>query len=151
MSKGCFKTSNEQLLYTTIHNTMASDVCWNNLPSVVLLEIFKRISHEERLNASSTCKEWRKALFFPNFWRELSINIYSKNDKYAVERCQFFTRSFISSLRNIKIIFSYKNVYFSQVVNILSKLSGNRQVQKLYLFCFEEPTWHPNLRLVSHF
>lgn len=128
--------------------TMASVVCWNNLPSVVLLEIFKMISHEERINASTTCKEWRKALFFPNFWRDLSINVYSKNDKYAVERCQFFTKSFISSLRNVRIIFSYKKNYLSQVAEVLSKLSGNRQMKKLFLFGFGKSTSNPNLRLL---
>ena len=127
---------------------MASIVCWNNLPSVVLLEIFKMISHEERINASTTCKEWRKALFFPNFWRDLSINIYSKNDKYAVERCQFFTRSFISYLRTVRIIFSYKKNYLSQVAEVLSKLSGNRQMKKLFLYGFGKSSVNPNLRLI---
>lgn len=125
---------------------MASVVCWNNLPSVVLLEIFKMISHEERISASTTCKEWRKALFFPNFWRDLSIKIYSKNDKYAVERCQFFTRSFISSLRNVRIIFSYKKTYLFQLGEVLSKLSENRQMRKLFLYGFGKSSTNHNTR-----
>ncbi|KAK6624779.1 hypothetical protein RUM44_011639 [Polyplax serrata] len=125
---------------------MASVVCWNNLPSVVLLEIFKMISHEERINASTTCREWRKALFFPNFWRDLTIKVYSKNDRYAVERCQFFAKSFLLSLRNVRIIFSYKKSYLMQVTEVLCKLSENRQVKKLFLFGFgKSSTTDPNL------
>ncbi|KAL0279153.1 UNVERIFIED_CONTAM: hypothetical protein PYX00_000767 [Menopon gallinae] len=125
---------------------MASDVCWNNLPSVVLLEIFKRITHQERIHASATCKEWRKALFFPNFWREISINIYSKTDKYAIERCQFFTRSFMSSLRSIKIIFTYEKHYLMQLCEIITKLAGNGQMLRLHLYGFgKKPRWNQNV------
>lgn len=49
---------------------------WNNLPSVVIYDVFQLLTNkQDLLNASSTCKNWRSCIFHPKLWPIKSITI----------------------------------------------------------------------------
>lgn len=110
---------------------MAEKSNWNNLPSVVLLEIFKRLSSSDRISASSTCKQWRRTLFCSNFSPDLSL-YYSENEN-QLKRAQFFVTSFLTSCRSVAFIFSDYPKYLKQLSEAFDILGENHLVQEIHI------------------
>lgn len=54
---------------------------WNNLPSIIIVEIFSFLSLKDRLRASSVCKAWRNNLFHPKLWRKVVFQLNSCDNK----------------------------------------------------------------------
>ncbi|GFR33117.1 f-box only protein 33 [Trichonephila clavata] len=54
---------------------------WNNLPSIIIVEIFSFLNLKDRLNASSVCKAWRNNLFHPKLWRKVVFQLNSCDNK----------------------------------------------------------------------
>ncbi|KFM74832.1 F-box only protein 33, partial [Stegodyphus mimosarum] len=54
---------------------------WNNLPSIIIVEIFSFLTVKDRLNASSVCKAWRNNLFHPKLWRKVVFQLNSCDNK----------------------------------------------------------------------
>lgn len=54
-----------------------SKLDWNNLPLVILSNVFNYLSSTDRLNASSTCSSWRNAIFNSTLWpqKHLKVNL----------------------------------------------------------------------------
>lgn len=79
-------------------------ICWNSLPSLVLHQIFKNLSPESRQAASSTCKNWRSALYHPLFWQNYDLKITTKHNsindvKSKVEYINSFIVPLVQSIR----------------------------------------------------
>lgn len=54
---------------------MAVNYSWNNLPSVVIYDVFQFLDKQDLLNASTTCRNWRACLFHPKIWPIKSMTI----------------------------------------------------------------------------
>ncbi|XP_046613304.1 uncharacterized protein LOC124301844 [Neodiprion virginianus] len=75
MSKGCWKfDGNDQALYIDIEED-SDDVrqrtvysCWNDLPDILLEEIFSYLTIRERYYASLVCKSWYHAFKLQRVW-----------------------------------------------------------------------------------
>lgn len=73
-------------------------VDWRALPSDVVVEIFSKLPHQDRLSASVVCKSWRKCLFDASLWHDylLKVSIYSNEErlkaKYLTETCGKYVR-----------------------------------------------------------
>lgn len=52
---------------------------WNNLPSVILCNIYSYLSTNDRLHASSTCGSWRNIIYHLSLWprKDLRVNLCS--------------------------------------------------------------------------
>ncbi|CAL1285883.1 unnamed protein product [Larinioides sclopetarius] len=77
---------------------------WNNLPSIIIVEIFSFLSLRDRLNASSVCKAWRNNLFHPKLWRKVVFQLNSCDNKtvnqsngarFLAKHCGRFVREVI--------------------------------------------------------
>lgn len=107
--------------------------CWDSLPSVILLEIFSYLPQCSRLRASQVCKNWRYALFHPSFWKKIT---FSLKDEDSVAWARFLVSCFGLSVQDVTISCETSGVYVKEAVNLIKKLSNNRQLRKLFL----EPT-----------
>ncbi|XP_042911886.1 F-box only protein 33 [Parasteatoda tepidariorum] len=86
---------------------------WNNLPSIIIVEIFSLLSVKDRLNASSTCKAWRGNLFHPKLWRKVVFHLNScdnpktvnnnQNDgaRFLSKRCGHFVQEVVIELNSL--------------------------------------------------
>ena len=52
-----------------------NSITWNNLPSVVIYDVFQFLGKQDLLNASTACKNWRACLFHPKIWPIKSMTI----------------------------------------------------------------------------
>ncbi|XP_011139498.1 F-box only protein 33 isoform X2 [Harpegnathos saltator] len=107
---------------------------WDNLPSVILQEIFSYLSHESRIKASQVCRNWRYTLFHPSFWRKISFVF---KDEDSVSWVRFMADCFALSVHEATIRWDISSRRYidcmSETYNLLKKLSYNRQLRKLFL------------------
>lgn len=103
--------------------------CWNNLPSVILQEIFSYLTHENRIRASQVCKNWRYALFHPSFWKKITFVL---KDEDSISWARFLADRFGLSLHEATIK-CYVIGEVTELSTLLKKLSSNRQLRKLFL------------------
>ncbi|KYM95761.1 F-box only protein 33 [Cyphomyrmex costatus] len=105
---------------------------WDNLPAVILQEIFSYLSHETRIRASQVCKNWRYTLFHPNFWKKI---IFVFRDKDSILWTRFLANRFALSVHEATIRWDIsRNINcLGETYRLLQKLSHNRQLRKLFL------------------
>uniref|UniRef100_A0A131XUJ6 Putative f-box n=1 Tax=Ixodes ricinus TaxID=34613 RepID=A0A131XUJ6_IXORI len=102
------------------------------LPSVVLVEIYKHLSFEDRLRASSTCRAWRDCLFHPRFWTSLTVRLGRKRNKWR--RAEFLARKCGRFVRHFELEFDCSSGQIvSQCIAVLTLLGDNRQLASLSL------------------
>ncbi|CAN7992814.1 unnamed protein product [Ixodes hexagonus] len=102
------------------------------LPSVVLVEIYKRLSFQDRLRASSTCRAWRDCLFHPRFWTSLTIRLGRKRNNWR--RAEFLARKCGRFVRHFTLEFDCSSAQIvSQCIAVLGLLGDNRQLVSLCL------------------
>ncbi|KAF3423071.1 hypothetical protein E2986_09938 [Frieseomelitta varia] len=103
---------------------------WNNLPSIILQEIFSYLPYNCRLQASQVCKNWRYALFHPHFWKKITF-VLKDEDTITWTRC--LASNFELSVQEVTIICDISNYCAKETLALLKKLSCNRQLRKLFL------------------
>ncbi|XP_058810849.1 F-box only protein 33 [Phymastichus coffea] len=103
---------------------------WDNLPSVILLEIFTYLPHENRIQASQVCRNWRYTLFHPSFWKKITFNL-TDSDSILWSRC--LSNWFKFSVQEVTIRCESSNAFVREALYVLQKLSENRQLRKLFL------------------
>ncbi|KAL0122125.1 hypothetical protein PUN28_007119 [Cardiocondyla obscurior] len=105
---------------------------WNNLPTVILQEIFSYLSHETRIRASQVCKNWRCTLFHPNFWKKITFVL---RDQDSVMWARFLANRFALSVHEATIRWHIPRSIncLSETCKLLKKLGQNRQLKKLFL------------------
>ncbi|RZF41356.1 hypothetical protein LSTR_LSTR000070 [Laodelphax striatellus] len=109
----------------------AEVVYWNNLPSVLLYEIFSYLSEADRIKASSTCKYWRYALYHPSFWKNVSLKLKS-NDSDNASKAQYLSSCLGSKLQNLTVTFDIFDPYCtSEMTNVLKSLIGNYNLKSV--------------------
>ncbi|XP_071448888.1 F-box only protein 33-like [Hetaerina americana] len=107
--------------------------CWENLPSVILLEIFSYLSHEDKIRASSVCRQWRCTLFHSTFLRSIHFKARTE-DLNSLARTRYLSSCFAKKLRNaIVSLDSLNPLCVREVARVLQKLSENSFVRRLIL------------------
>ncbi|XP_066601526.1 F-box only protein 33-like [Prorops nasuta] len=104
--------------------------CWDNLPSVILQEIFSYLPHETRIEASQVCKNWRYALFHPSFWKKIT---FALEDEDRILWARFLADCFGLSVQEVTIRCEMPMYALNETSILLKKLSNNRQLRKLFL------------------
>ncbi|XP_048508438.1 F-box only protein 33 isoform X1 [Athalia rosae] len=116
--------------------------CWNNLPSVILLEIFSYLPHDEKIAASQVCRNWRYALFHPCFWKKMTFKFQIKEE--GKTKARFLANCFGRSVREATIKWDTAGHCVNETSKLLTKLSFNIHLRKLFLepssCLFEWPT-----------
>ncbi|KAL1462840.1 hypothetical protein WDU94_014646 [Cyamophila willieti] len=106
---------------------------WNILPSLILNEIFSYLEYKDKLQASSTCKQWRIALHQTNQVPDVHFQI-RKFDEDKVIKSNYIAQCIARKVKNITISFDSISAHCVQLLaNILEELSTNVKVQKLVL------------------
>lgn len=106
---------------------------WNNLPSVILLEVFKYLPRNDTISASSTCKQWRQHLYHATLWRNLTFKINS-HDEDTVARSRYLASCFSKKLRSATVKFdSLDPVCVEEAARVVKKLSKNTELRKFHL------------------
>ncbi|XP_034245600.1 F-box only protein 33 [Thrips palmi] len=106
---------------------------WNNLPSVILLEVFKYLPRNDTISASSTCKQWRQHLYHATLWRNLTFNINSHHED-TVARNRYLASCFAKKLRSATVKFdSLDPVCVEEAARVVKKLSKNTELRKFHL------------------
>ena len=114
-------------------NMAADGGSWNNLPSVILLEVFKYLPRNDTISASSTCKQWRRHLYHAPLWRSLTFEIYS-HDKNTIARNRYLASCFAKKLRSATVKFdSLDSVCVEEAARVVKKLSKNQDLRKFHL------------------
>lgn len=106
--------------------------CWNNLPSVILLEIFSYLPHDEKIRTSQVCRNWRYALFHPCFWKKITFTLDMKQED-NMPRARFLSNCFGRSVREATIKCDTVGHCVNETSRLLAKLSVNIHLRKLYL------------------
>lgn len=114
--------------------SMAADgSSWNNLPSVILIEVFSYLPQEDKIRASSTCKHWRYALYHPSFWQTIHFKAKTK-DQNSLSRTRFLTDCFAKKLRNAMVCFdSMDPLCVQEATRVLQKICDNDHLRRLML------------------
>ncbi|XP_017885879.1 F-box only protein 33 [Ceratina calcarata] len=107
-----------------------NNLCWNNLPSIILQEIFSYLPYDCRLRASQVCRNWRYAFFHPHFWKKITFYLRDE-DSVAWTRC--LADSFGLSVQEVTIMCGTPNYCAEEILALLEKLEYNRQLRKLFL------------------
>ncbi|XP_043288983.1 F-box only protein 33 [Venturia canescens] len=106
--------------------------CWDSLPSVIMLEIFSYLPHQDRLKASVVCKNWRQALFHPSFWKEIT---FAFEHREGVTWTRYLAECFALSVQNATVR-CWTPQRTSDFDRLLKRFRGNRNLRRLIM----EPT-----------
>ncbi|GIY56232.1 f-box only protein 33 [Caerostris extrusa] len=107
---------------------------WNNLPSIIIVEIFSFLKLRDRLNASSVCLAWRKNLFHPKLWRKVVFHLNSCDNttvnpnngaRFLAKHCGRFVREVIVEVN------SSNPTDVQQCKDILKVLTYNNNLRAL--------------------
>lgn len=106
---------------------------WSDLPSVILVEVFSYLSQEDKIRASSTCKNWRFALYHPSFWQSIHFKAKTK-DQNSLSRTRYLTDCFAKKLRNATVTFdSMDPLCVQEAARVLQKVCDNDHLRRLLL------------------
>jgi len=113
---------------------MAGEVSWNNLPSVVLNEVFFYLSTNEKVQASSTCKNWRSALSHPRCWRNVHFVLKPQGIEKNIARTRYLIDCAAKKLHNANVTFdSMDSACVEEVSNLLENLAESVNLKRLFL------------------
>lgn len=111
---------------------MSGNVFWNNLPIVILNEIFNYLPLIDKINSSSTCKTWRLALSHPSCWRSVHFYIKAQERSDNIERTRFLIECAARKIHSARIsLDSMDAISVEEIANVLENLSENRNLRKL--------------------
>lgn len=48
---------------------------WDQLPELILTQIFSHLGHGDRANVAQVCRPWNRALSSPVLWRSITVFI----------------------------------------------------------------------------
>ncbi|CAH0391614.1 unnamed protein product [Bemisia tabaci] len=108
-----------------------SEITWNNLPSVILYEVFSYLPRKDILNASSSCKLWRIGLHHPKLGKKINFKI-SSNNSQSFLRTQFLTDLYGHRVKAVTITFdSIDTPSVEMMETVLRALSSNANLQEI--------------------
>jgi len=109
-------------------------VNWNSLPSLALHQVFTHLSPESRVAASSTCKHWRTALYHPQFWHSLVLDISSAGTSYAEvkSKVKHANKNLVTLVRDIHLAFDSRSTQcFELASSVVKALMGNQLLRNV--------------------
>lgn len=107
---------------------------WNNLPSIIIVEILSFLKLKDRLNASSVCKAWRTNLFHPKLWRKVVFQLNSCDNTKSVNQhgARFLTKHCGRFVRDVVIQVNSSNPRDVQLCKeVLKVLTHNNNLRAL--------------------
>lgn len=111
---------------------MAGKVSWNNLPIVILNEIFHYLPLSDKIHTSSTCRNWRLGLSHPSCWRTVHFFMKAHERSENIERTRFLIEFAARKIHCARISFdSIDPISVEEIANVLEQLSENRNLRKL--------------------
>lgn len=106
---------------------------WNILPSLILNEIFSYLEYKDKLQASSTCKQWRIAFHHTNQVPDVNFHI-RKYDEDKVIKSNYIAQCIARKVKHLTVSFdSISSLCLQLLANILEELSTNSKVQSVIL------------------
>jgi hypothetical protein len=106
---------------------------WNQVPSVVLYEIYSFLSLEDKIRASSTCRQWRHVFYQSVTWNDIHFKIYSRNQN-SCNRTQFLASCFGNKLRNAVISFESIDLASVEIMTeVLERINKNCHLRSIVL------------------
>lgn len=107
---------------------------WNVLPSLVLHQVFTYLSTKSRVTASSTCKHWRTALYHPQFWHSLALDISSNRNSYTdvKSKVKYANEHLVLLVRNIHLTLDFRsNLCFELASSVIKTLLNNQLLRNV--------------------
>ena len=109
-----------------------SESMWENLPEILLEDVFQLLSNKDRFRASRVCKRWNDVFYSPRLWHNVSIHqnmfLHTKMhplhgcikeiSKYQVQNCLHKIGSFIRTLELKPMTDFYRLFEFIFVMNV---------------------------------
>ncbi|KAI5709511.1 hypothetical protein M8J75_000790 [Diaphorina citri] len=106
---------------------------WNNLPSLILNEIFSYLEYKEKLQASSSCKQWRIAFHHTNQLPDVHFHI-RKHDEDKVVKSNYIAQCIAPKVKHLTVSFdSISALCLQLLANILEEVSFNAKVKRVVL------------------
>ncbi|XP_067647451.1 F-box only protein 33 isoform X2 [Eurosta solidaginis] len=104
---------------------------WEQLPTLILGNIYEYLEPRDRLNASQTCRHWRGVLFQKRFFNNFKFKLHINNDR----QCTFFRQTFCNLASEVTLIFDFLNVFhIEKIRRILYRIARCDNLQGLH-FC----------------
>ncbi|BFZ03059.1 hypothetical protein BsWGS_06098 [Bradybaena similaris] len=85
---------------------------WSLLPDEIILMIFKYLADPELVNASMTCKQWRRVYYDPSLWRSRTFEFrgYCKSHAERLQTLMKYVDTMGTYLQHIRIVCPSPNV-----------------------------------------
>lgn len=108
-------------------------VDWSTLPTLILEHVFTFLTPESRLAASSTCKQWRTALYRPMFWCNLTLDIVpSKVCSNIESKVNYINQHLVTLACNVHLSFdSHSPKCFKLVSSVVNRLVDNQLLKNI--------------------
>ncbi|BFZ03058.1 hypothetical protein BsWGS_06097 [Bradybaena similaris] len=126
---------------------------WSLLPDEIILMIFKYLADPELVNASMTCKQWRRVYYDPSLWRSRTFEFrgYCKSHAERLQTLKKYVDTVGIYLQHIQIVCPFPNLLTAYdvagcVETLLSGLSctqfGRSTIQSFEMCqLYFEHTW----------
>jgi len=106
---------------------------WGELPTVVLVEVYKYLSIRDRLKASSVCRNWRLPGFQVPLSDHLSLRLEGEED---IPRVRFLMQQFVYKVSYVSFTFNAVTPNCLDLVEeALVLLETNNSLKSLKLIC----------------
>lgn len=108
-------------------------VDWSTLPTLVLEQVYMCLLPESRLAASSTCKQWRRALYHPMFWQSFMLNIASTKVYADIEsKVDYVNQHLVTLARNVHLSFDSRSPRcFELASSVINGLMSNQLLKNI--------------------
>ncbi|CAF0954244.1 unnamed protein product [Didymodactylos carnosus] len=121
------------VLYNNINNSDAVQQ-WNNLPNVVLIEIFTLLSDSDLLNTSSTCINWRRIFYHPKLWSKQRLQLKLIDRTYNLSAYRYKMQNFLLYSQLVELRFDPTQILIlKEILQAFEILACNRQLKSLIL------------------
>ena len=113
------------------HQNVSYD--FSKLPNIVLKNIYSYLNLKEKLTASSTCSNWRNALYHPALWQNFTLKIYLCYIE-DIESAYYKAKAFGKYINKLIIRFEPKDfLLLQELANILEIIKQNRGLMQISL------------------
>ncbi|CAF0773465.1 unnamed protein product, partial [Didymodactylos carnosus] len=120
------------VLYDTNHSNIVHQ--WNDLPNVVLIEIFTLLSKNDLLNASSTCTNWRQIFYHPKMWSKKRLRLKLIDRAYDLSAYRYKMQNFLLYSQLVELRFDPTQILIlKEIFQVFEILAYSRQLKSLIL------------------
>jgi hypothetical protein len=117
--------------FTFSSQTSNSTFDYGRLPIVALSKIYSFLNLKDRLNASSTCKQWRAGLFDPRLWNTFHLTIYLCNRDSDLKSAYFKANFLLNYVEHLSIKYDPNDLLLFEHLIVLLNYSNNINLKHL--------------------